>query len=301
MSSVELSNFNPSTPDDFYKLAARTASFYYHTRLETAIKILSGNEIVFFISPISKMNDENEIILHEKEQNSTYILCFSHIQTESIPMWYLYSGITGEGSRIGFTPARMRDILGSTIEVYPVYQKQMDTSKSLHIDDDYSIEYGWVFYRNKENNSIKYREYKYILHDSLHLFEKGNFLVKDSEWSYEKEFRIVFKLNGVLPDQIALVLNKKKMMADDGLKVTLSPRISESDLEMAKDKMGIPAKYISTSKIKAKMDLLSRNQQSIVEHFPEVVSGLHMDELESIIKQVETELIEQKEKELAHV
>ena len=72
-------------------------------------------------------------------------------------------------------------------------------------------------------------------------------------------------------------------------------------MEMIKAKMGLPAKHISTSKIKAKMDLLSRNRQSIVEHFPEVVSGLNMDELESIIKQVEAELIVQKEKELAHV
>ena len=218
LSSVELRKYNPSTPDEFYKLAARTASFYYHTRLETAIKILSGEEIVFFISPISNMNDENEIILHEREQNCTYILCFSHIQTESIPMWYLYSGITGEGSRIGFTPARMRDILESAIEVYPVYRRQIDTSKSLHIDDDYAVEYGWVFYRNKEDNSIKYKGDKCIIRDSMHSFEKGNFFVKDSEWSYEKEFRIVFKLNRTLPEQIALVLNKKKMMADEPAK-----------------------------------------------------------------------------------
>lgn len=304
ISSYALKSLNPATPDEFYSQAARTSSFYYHTRLDTAIRILSGDKIVFFISPISNMNDENEKHLHEKEKTSTYILCFSHIRTESIPMWYLYSGITGEGARIGFTPARMKDILNSAIELYPVYGKKMNSSKPLHFGNDYSLEYGWVFYRNQADRSIKYRDENYKLFDTSNSFVKENYFIKDIEWSYEKEFRFVFRFNlnfYDLPDQLALVIDKKKMMLDDGLKVTLSPKFSSADINIVADQMNVPAILLSQSKINAKMDLLKRNQQSIIDHFPEVLSGLHMDELESVIKQAEYEIEKQQMEEPAYV
>lgn len=291
ITSSKLRDKNPSSSADFYAQAAYTSSFYYHTRLDVAKKILSNEELVFYISPISGMNDENEKELHNKNKDRTYILCFSHLKIESIPMWYLYSGITGEGARIGLTPARMKDLIESATVLYPVSNGKMDTSRPLNISTDYDLEYGWVFYRNNADKSIKYKDSQYYLSDSLDAFERDNFFVKDREWSYEKEFRLVFRLKNEIPERVALVLDKKTMMAGDGLKITLSPLLKDSDIKLLADQLGLPVKLVSASKINAKMDLLKRNQQSIVDHFSECISGLDKDDLDRIRLQTEEEIM----------
>lgn len=295
ITSIELRDKNPNSSADFYSQAAYTSSFYYHTRLDVAKKVLSKEGLVFYISPISGMNDENEKDLHNKNKDRTYILCFSHLKTESIPMWYLYSGITGEGARIGLKPARMKDLIDSAIVLYPVYNGKMETSRPLTILNDYDLEYGWVFYRNKADRSIKHKEIQYNLSDSLDAFERDNFFVKDREWSYEKEFRLVFRLKNEIPERVALVLDKRIMMADDGLKLTLSPLLKDSDINLLAEQLGLPVRLVSASKINAKMDLLKRNQQSIIDHFSECISGLDEDDLERIKLQIEKEIIRVKQ------
>ena len=77
----------------------------------------------FFASNLAIMNDKNEKELHPNNSESVHALCFCNSNTEKIPMWYLYGGITGKGCALGVTPAKMRDWIRMIKEVYVVVEE----------------------------------------------------------------------------------------------------------------------------------------------------------------------------------
>lgn len=265
--------------------------FYYFTTAYTAEKILSNpDENYIFVSPISKMNDLHERELHLSDGDSVYGLCFCNSDTDNIPMWYLYAGISGEGVRIGITAKKMHFLLSNIEYVYAVNNMQL--GRRLERDVDFDLEYGWVFYRQDEKR-IKYRGQYYCLTDSLSSFEQGNYLVKDMEWKYEKEFRLVFHVKGDPPERIAVPLDKKALMKQGGLNVTLAPELSPKANEGEKaeeyaHRFGLPVEKVRFSKLKIKMDLVSRNQYAIIDKFADVLKDLKENDVENVCKQMQT-------------
>ena len=86
-------------------------SFWHYTKLSTVEKILESRCI--HVSSFAGMNDLDEADLHWEKRGDVFALCFSNTGTEKIPMWYLYSGIDGNGAAIGLTPTSMISFVSS--------------------------------------------------------------------------------------------------------------------------------------------------------------------------------------------
>ena len=102
---------NPQKVSESLKLSSNY-TFWNYTSIGNLNKILESG--YFFASNLAIMNDKNEKELHLNNSESVHALCFCNSNTEKIPMWYLYSGITGKGCALGVTPAKMRDWLRTT-------------------------------------------------------------------------------------------------------------------------------------------------------------------------------------------
>jgi hypothetical protein len=267
------------------------SGFYYFTTLRTAERILSGDkENYILVSPISRMNDLHERELHATTGTNVFGLCFCNSDMDNIPMWYLYSGISGQGARIGITAKRMHSLLESIKSIYAVENNQI--GQKLELGIDFELEYGWIYYRNADK-LVKYRNQYYTLADSLTEFEQDNYLVKDMEWNYEKEFRIVFHIKNTPPERIAVPIQKQMLMKNGGLTVRLAPELRpacEETLarEMYAQKFGLPEEKIKFSKLKIKMDLIARNQFTIVEKFSDVINNLNYNDVANICTQMQS-------------
>ena len=158
-------------------------SFWYYTSATTANLILENSTI--HLSNIARMNDNDEIEMHKDDRDYVHCLCFCNSNTEKIPMWYLYAGMSGDGVAIGLTPSTMIQLIKS------IKKLKTEDGLELSIDKDFEIEYGWIFYRKPEGKSqVLYKRKWYSLIDPDE-FSYKNYFIKAYSWEYEKEFRIV--------------------------------------------------------------------------------------------------------------
>lgn len=286
ISSATLKSKNKDCLDEIEKCSN---SFHYFTTVDTAEKILSGmSENYIYVSPINKMNDLHECELHRQTGNNVFGLCFCNSNIDNIPMWYLYAGISGQGARISITAKKMCSLIENLVYVYAVVDDR--PARRLVRGIDFDLEYGWIFYRENENR-IKYRDQYFSLTDSLYTFEKGNYLVKDLEWKYEKEFRLVFHVKGNPPERIAVPLDKKAIMRNGGLSVMLAPELrpkmnEKVEAEKYGKRFGIPAEKVKFSKLKIKMDLVSRNRYVIIERISDVLDTLKASDITPICEEM---------------
>ena len=305
---IELKKLNDSIATDPYSISEGRQKFYYHTQRSTAGKILNGSEAEslgphFRISSLDEMNDRQECEWHTADKERVYALCFSYTDSESIPMWYLYSGIAGEGIRIGITPKKMLGLIKDISCVYPIVNSEIDLVNPLYVNEDFSVEYGWVYYLGHKN--IIYKNITYVRQDkddekAMESFRKDNYFVKDYEWNYEREFRIVFHLHDHVispPKKIALFFNKEEMMKKNGgLSAMMAPEMKDISTEILAKELGLPEKKISKSNLNIKMNLIKRNRNSIVEYFEDIVEGIEkkddLNRMRTILKQKEEKLPE---------
>jgi len=234
------------------------SSFWYYTSVETAKLIIENKSI--YINNLDNMNDEDESALHDFEKELVYCLCFCCSNSEKIPMWYLYSGITGNGVSVGLTPAKMLQLIKSINEI-----KIVDDGTVLHKNEDFTLDYGWVYYRKSDDNrKVKYRNQFYIV-DNIDLFEKANYFVKNYPWEYEKEFRVVIKVKESI--------NGKRLCIDiknvfDSLKYRTAPEF----INIGEFKSFLDTQYkksnckFNQSALKINMGLLKRNEKSFASY-----------------------------------
>lgn len=191
-------------------------SFWYYTSVKTANLILQNKCI--HISNLTNMNDVDESKLHNEEKDFVHCLCLCNSNTEKIPMWYLYSGITGKGVALGLTPSVMLELIRSIDTVTNV-----EGNVILKRDKDFILDCGWIFYRKIDNTSkVMFKRKWYSLTDPDR-FEKDNYFIKSYPWEYEKEFRIVIHNKTKIPYD-KLVINIEDIYKK--LKIKLAPEIS---------------------------------------------------------------------------
>lgn len=237
------------------------ASFWYYTSMDTAIKILENKKI--FISNISKMNDLDEDKLHGNDSKFVHCLCLCNSDTEKIPMWYLYAGLTGKGVAIKFTPSIVLKLLDSIETV-----KTIDGRTVFERGKDFDIDWGWIFYQKKEHqSSVKFKGTWYSVEDSDN-FAKKNYFIKAYPWEYEREFRIVIHNNAkpkIAYDQLAIDISP----VFDRLKIKLGPETSQKEFlkeyKKATGRTVLPLS-IEESKLGISMNLLDRNFGSLREY-----------------------------------
>lgn len=258
---VQIRTTVPMSTKDF---ANGSTNFWYYTRLSTADKILESKS--FYVSCLNDMNDKEEANLHEQKKKDVFSLCFCNSNSEKIPMWYLYSGITGEGASIGFTVGAMVDFLRSIKCVYDVDDD--DKERPIPVEGNFEFFYGWVYYRKQcEKGKIFYKHHWYSV-DDPDGFERNNYFIKSYPWEYECEFRIVFvnksarqykKIKVIIPDKVY-----------PKLKIKTAPELPSEKLSQRYPEMkGFMQLHISTimrSTLNISMGLLGRNKESIEEY-----------------------------------
>lgn len=268
ISAQELKNKNlqilPEKAPEF-----SNCSFWHYTSLNKANLILRGNS--FWLSCVKETNDQKEAKLYERVADCLYVLSFCNSNTEKIPMWYLYSGITGEGVSIGLTPTTMKNFINSIHAVQVIKNGKLDeTAPTLKKGEDFEVLFGWVYYRKCDRkSSINYKRTWYEVVDS-DLFEKENYFIKDYPWEYEKEFRIVIKTKEHF-EKIALALPEENYK---NIKIKLAPEISkdeskESVVEKLSKMDGFQKllyNKMERSNLGISMGLCKKNQEEITQH-----------------------------------
>ncbi len=242
-------------------------NFWYYTSVHTLDLILQNGYI--WVSPLANMNDLHEAQLHSGVKSDVFALCFCNTDSEKIPMWYLYAGICGKGMRMGLTPAKMLTFIKSISAVYPVVDSKPKEDDPLLIGTDFSIDYGWIYYKDV-NNDIKFKRKWYSIENDYKVFERDNYFIKDYPWEYEKEFRIIFKNNtGKHFDRIAVKISEN-ILKD--LKLSCAPEVDLlEDITSLKGFQKHLSRQIMRSTLSIKMNLMKRNKQDIVENLGSIV------------------------------
>jgi len=261
--STELRGKNYSTSSESIVGLGRY-TFWHYTTLESVDNILQSQS--FLVRNLDRMNDLDERDLHEEQKDFVHALCFCNSNTEKIPMWYLYAGIFGRGAAIGFTPAVFLKFLAS-IEKATVFDGT-DKGTVLYVGTDFDIQFGWVYYRNKnEPGRVFYRNQWFIVED-YSLFERDNFFIKAYPWEYEREFRILFVNKTGRPfERIAVDIPNEIC---NSLKIKLAPEIDPSDARQIIQRL--PGNHpllshdLQRSTLSVRMDLISRNYDGFLDY-----------------------------------
>lgn len=294
-----LQNISADIPD---------TEFNHYTKLETIEKIFSSTSSYWHVSSLRSMNDRMEADRYGNKSNSTFAMCFSCGASERIPMWYMYAGIGGAGARISFNKQAFSNFCNSIDVVYPIINKKTDCTNALKKGVDFDIECGYVCYCNFDNENridkIKHKSRRYIIKDSKmeeDAFFKDRFFIKNYEWEYENEYRIVFKMLKPLPEGI-----EKIAVPIDGIKnrisLTVGPEFSQNPPTLSgaiKQEFGDRIKH---SRLKIKMDMLNRNKESFLA-MP--MSDFESGEISKMCDRIHNEgfckHIDMEQKELTHV
>lgn len=240
--------------------------FYHYTTIDSANNILFGDERgnhFFFMSNLINMNDLNESKLHDENGNRLHCFCSCCTDSEKIPLWYLYSGICGNGVRLGFTAGKMINFLNSINVIYPVKNNKTIYTKPLKINEDFDMSCGWIFYLDNDKCKVIYKNTSYIVESMNEEILKNNFFVKNYPWKYEHEFRIIIKnKTDELFEKVALPIPSDLVSE---LEIMFAPEciLAKEEAKRYVSK-GIKHEKIKKSKLSINMDLLNRNRNDIL-------------------------------------
>lgn len=283
-------------------------TLHHYTRLTTVEKIFLQTSSYWYASSFDGMNDLAEANRYGEKRKSTFAMCFSSGRRERIPMWYMYAGITGKGARISLNKKAFSDFYDNINIVYPVSNGKVNYERAFEKGVDFETESGYVYYCdfNDEDliTKVKYKSDEYTIDDSREeelKFLENNFFVKNHEWEYENEYRIVFKMLKPLPENI-----EKIAVPIDGIKnkilLTVGPEFNQNPpilSDAIKQEFGDRIKH---SRLKIKMDMLSRNKESFLA-MP--MSDFESDEISMMCDRIHNEgfckHIDMEQKELTHV
>lgn len=263
--STELLEKNIIKWDENQPLGGNDFCHYTNTTAMNGI-LESGS---FWATRINNQNDTKEKKRYERK-NQIFSLCFCNSNTEKIPMWYLYAGISGNGIRLRFTPSKMKAFIQGIKTIKPVYPNSSDDHSNLpfdlYLNDDFVISYGWIFYAKEDQHQIKHKGKWYNLIDEYELFEKDNYYIKDYPWEYEKEFRIVFDLSNYVKVHGPISFEKISIpFSREDVKLMFAPEITNKKQVLTQP--GFQkyfASIVETSKLDISMGLLGKDINGMI-------------------------------------
>ena len=233
----------------FGEKRAYTHSQYFHyTDSKAMNSILEKKEL--WITSVKGFNDKIDKDQFA-DQQSTFALCFSTGENENLPMWYLYSGIKGDGARIRFTKTGIRTLINESTYYLVAVEGKNEIGERIPLkrDLDFHLEYGDVLYYKtggSKNNKDTFVDLKYNTMTNYRKIKKSEFdiYVKSHEgfqkgliWYYEKETRLVLRLLGKRKEYVEnkneqkfrIILSFKDDLLSK-IKVTLAPNITDEGI-----------------------------------------------------------------------
>ena len=250
-------------------------NFWHFTTFDTAEKIIKNK--YFLLNNVSNMNDIDEANrMHDNKK--VFILCFCNSDRENIPMWYLYSGIKGDGVSIGITPKNIIR-LKNNLKIYECnVNNEIDFKKEIG-KESYSLDCGFVCYEDY-NNKILFTGKKYYIKD----FDSNNYFTKQYPWHYEHKLRIVIHITkkNFKSNKIGIVIE------DDFIKNFRIRYTPEMNKVLKYEFKAKPQK----SKMNIRMNLLRKNEKIIKEYLENELLGrknkikIQKEEIISIIEEL---------------
>jgi len=265
----------------------RHGGYFHYTRLDTVDKILSGK--TFWLSNVGGFNDMFDQQQFSKKMQFFFSLCFSTGENENLPLWYLYSGIDGQGGRIRLTKSGVQTLIKKgtyrlVCTEHPNEFMILEQGKTM------DVEFRDVIYaheaKGKNLCDLKYNtmtNHWFPKEDFIQYKEKHNGFCKGLIWYYEKESRLLVRIKGdaetllrkwmksdiaeTSPCRVELSFDENLMKK---MTVTLAPNISREKMgEMLKNKTGIQELISLTSAVQpsgyagsVKFDLCKGCQQN---------------------------------------
>ena len=226
--------------------------YCHYTSLRSLDSILGNKE--FWISNVSYFNDcidSNQFC--ETDKQLCFALCFATGKHENLPLWYLYSGMSGKGARVRFTKVSVRTQITTgryflrRIKRSETGGWEIDSSfDAIELEEGKNMEKIWgdiVYYSNKNRDNPSLcvdLKYNTMTHHSFPAneftdFQQNNIgFCKGLIWYYEKETRLLVRLTNeaaetVLNDKIDghetryVVVLEFNGKVYKGLKITLAP------------------------------------------------------------------------------
>ena len=181
--------------------------FFHYSNLKNINSILEKH--AFHLSNVSRFNDKMDSKQFGTETDYFFSLCFSTGINENLSLWYLYSGINGQGGRIVFTPAYLEKMITEGEYSLCKYQK-IENDKDieiyntpLYIHKDMDIVLQDVIYYQESDCDPGYMDLKYNTmtnHKKISVDEFDKYKVENTGfcknliWYYEKETRLLVHL-----------------------------------------------------------------------------------------------------------
>lgn len=181
------------------------SDYCHYTSLKVINSIL-GNR-TFWLSNVSGFNDTVDSDQFDNPQ-LYYSLCFSTGVNENLPLWYMYSGMKGDGGRLRFTKAQTKRLVNNG--QYALYEchKNTDGSKTLgrkvmdlEKNKDMILYFKDILYVKREGEegqvSLKYNtmtNYNLPQGEFKNYVARNKGFIKGLIWYYEKETRLLVKL-----------------------------------------------------------------------------------------------------------
>ena len=263
------------------------SSFWQYTDYCGVKGILNSGGI--WASRLTDTNDNDEIAFHKDQVDKIYVACFCNARSEQIPLWLLYSGMD-RGYALGITPSLMFDTLMKKRTIKGLIDRDNDDYVDLELGKDVEIQFGYAFYKTKNDKTYKYRNRFYELNGNQPSFERNNFFIKKYPWEYEKEFRIVI-INKTDFDFEKMII----CLNDDYLKklrIKISPNNNSTEIiNYHKEILGnVKKENISSSDLSISMDLMKKNRNQIIKYLKDLCKSKrdydieYINDIKSILK-----------------
>lgn len=165
--------------------------FYHYTKQRAIKSILEAKEIRLY-----KNNNQND---NNDENSDCYILCLTTSSVENIPMWYLYSGVKGNGICLGITLEGIKKIISDCFYYMNELEKIKIPAEKIEI-----LFKPVLYYESEKTKDKNYTEYcrikfnhnvYYTTNELIEDFKNNHSsFCKKMEWSYEKETRLNIRI-----------------------------------------------------------------------------------------------------------
>lgn len=183
--------------NDYFDSREKNHTEYYHyTKLDVVNRILENNRIRF--GCVERFNDKEEVkqIVDSKHK---FALCFSTGVNENLPLWYLYSGISGKGARLRLKKSIFKRMIEKPSFYLCHFSGERKISEVLLKSSDYSFKVRDVLYCSIKDckTSAKYNtmtNYNIPKCDLKAYIKSNNGFTKNIIWFYEKETRLLIEL-----------------------------------------------------------------------------------------------------------
>lgn len=216
--------------------AFRHTYYYHYTSLENINSILESKEL--WLSQLSfSANDIAERERYKKLGKNIFSACFSTGTSESLPLWYLYSGIDGGGARLELKKKSFEKLVENDLEVLLVDTEPhsaFETKNFIRLDKgDYKLLLHDILYIGKDSQKENKYRIKYnneTINDVSQMCadkikKEYQRFTKGLIWFYEKETRIQVEItNSELLDKYkkyTVAINLEKVYED--LSIRLAP------------------------------------------------------------------------------